>query len=69
MLWLRSLVREVYGLFVEDGSFAAALVVWMVAGCVGLWVLRAGEWGGPGLALGLIAALVENALRSARRRS
>ena len=25
MRWLKSIVREVFGLFVEDGSFAAAI--------------------------------------------
>jgi len=68
MQWLRSSVREVYGLFVDDGSFAVALLVWMMVACVALRWLHAGHWGGPVLVVGFVAALAESALRSSRRR-
>ena len=68
MQWLRSTVREIYGLFVEDGSFAAGLLAWMLVACVALRFLDAGHWGGPALVLGFAAVLVESVLRTARRR-
>ena len=68
MRWLRSIAREVYGLFVDDGSFAVALLAWMVAACVMLRFLHAGHWGGAVLFAGLAGILAENALRSSRRR-
>lgn len=30
MTWLRTILREVFGLFVDDGSFAFAIVIWLV---------------------------------------
>ena len=68
MQWLRLTLREVYGLFVDDGSFAAWLLVWMVVACVALRFLHAGYLGGPALALGLAVVLAESVLRTARRR-
>jgi hypothetical protein len=68
MGWLRSVAREVYGLFVDDGSFALALLVWIIAAAVGLPLLGAGNWGGVALFAGLAVVLAESALRAARRR-
>lgn len=68
MEWARSVVREVYGLFVDDGSFAAALLIWMIVACVALRWLHAGPCGGPILVLGFAVLLGENAMRTARRR-
>jgi len=68
MRWVRPVAREVYGLFVDDGSFAIALLVWIVAAVVGLPLLGAGHWGGVALFAGLAVVLVESALRAARRR-
>ena len=68
MDWLRSMGREVYGLFVEDGSFATVLVAWMGIACVALRFLRVGHWGGAVLFAGLAFALAENVLRTSRRR-
>jgi hypothetical protein len=66
--WLRSVMREIWGLFVDDGSFAAAITVWV--GFV-LLVLRrlAGfrVWGGAVLVSGLAVLLVENVLRQGRK--
>lgn len=67
MRWLRSIVREIAGLFVDDRGFAAALLVWMVGGTVMLRFFHADHWGGPLLALGLAAVLVESVLRSSLR--
>jgi hypothetical protein len=69
MSWLRTIFKELLGLFVEDGSFSIALLVW-------LWLL----WGIlPALPIpatfhavilfaGLAAILFENSVRRARRR-
>jgi hypothetical protein len=27
--WIRSILREVFGLFVDDGRFAVAILVWL----------------------------------------
>jgi hypothetical protein len=29
MQWLRTVLREIYGLFVDDGSFALAILLWI----------------------------------------
>lgn len=68
MRWLKSTVREIYGLFVEDGSFAVALLAWMIAAGIALRFLRAGHWGGPALFVGLVVVLAENTLRASRSR-
>ena len=46
MKWLRSIVREVWGLFVDDGNFAAAIVVWLALAVLVLPRVAAG-WAGP----------------------
>ena len=54
MQWLRTIVHEVFGLFVDDGSFALAILAWLAA----VWLLlpRIGVsplWRGPILFAGL----------------
>ena len=69
MIWLKSIVREVLGLFVDDGSFAMAIVVW--AGIVVLVLARVtlhASWTGPALFSGLAFILIENVVRTSRRR-
>jgi len=29
MKWLRNILREIFGLFVDDGSFALAILIWL----------------------------------------
>jgi hypothetical protein len=69
MRWIKSVAREVWGLFVDDGSFAAGIVVWLA---VVLLAMRRVAWGarfgGVVLFVGLAAVLIENVLRYARRR-
>ena len=61
-------MREVLGLFVDDGTFAVAILT-----CVGLaWLVLprlpdVGHWGGALLFAGLGCVLVGSALRRARR--
>ena len=68
MRWIRSVAREVWGLFVEDGSFAMAIVVWLMVVLLGVrrtaWGMR---WGGVVLFAGLGLVLIENVLRYTRR--
>jgi hypothetical protein len=67
--WLRSTLREVWGLFVDDGSLAIAILVWVGA----LWLLPASDaperWKGLILFAGLGLILMESALRYARKKS
>lgn len=69
MSWLKSIFAEIYGLFVDDGSFAIAILVWLAL----LWLVLphlpvAGAWHGVILFAGLVAILLESALRRARQR-
>ncbi|HTC15476.1 MAG TPA: hypothetical protein VK695_06730 [Steroidobacteraceae bacterium] len=69
MQWLKGLGATVYRLFVEDSSFAAEIVLWMLI--LG-WLLPRSTipdwWRGGILFVGLIAILVESVLRRARQR-
>jgi hypothetical protein len=70
MGWLRSIVREMWGLFVDNGSFAAAIVVWLALAV--LVLPRVGvspRAAGPALFAGLAAILIESVLRASHRRS
>lgn len=64
---LRSIMREIYGLFVDDGSLAAALLAWIVVAVTGLTLLHAGHWGGPVFFAGLTLVFGENVTRASRR--
>jgi membrane protein implicated in regulation of membrane protease activity len=69
MRWLKSIAREVIGLFVDDGSFAAAILAW--AALVALLlphVTGRASWLGPTLFSGLALILIESVVRFARRR-
>lgn len=68
MQWMKSVLGEIFGLFVDDGSFAIAVVVWL--GLVWLVLPRIDIPAGakaPILFAGLVVILVESALRRARR--
>jgi hypothetical protein len=68
MGWISSVLREVWGLFVDDGSFAAAITVWIAFVLLVLPRFVGFEvWGGAVLVGGLAVLLVENVLRHARR--
>ena len=69
MRWLKTIFGELIGLFIEDGSFAVAIVVWL--GLVWFVLPRVSlppVLQGPVLFAGLLAILLESALRAARRR-
>lgn len=68
MSWLKSIFREIFGLFVDDGSFALAVLLWLLL----LWLVLAhvpiaAIWRGPILFAGLIVILIASALRRARQ--
>ncbi len=69
MQWLKTIVQEIFGLFVEDGSFAIAILVWL--GIMALLPQHLGmhaRWSGPVLFAGLALILVESLIRYARRK-
>ena len=68
MKLLKTILDEAFGLFVDDGSFALAILIWLavVAGLV-RFAPGAGPWAGPVLFVGLAAILVESAARQARK--
>jgi hypothetical protein len=64
---LKTVLDELVGLFVNDGSLALAILLWILIAAVlprlGLPV----GWSGPILFLGLLAILIENIARRANR--
>lgn len=68
MSWIRSAAREVFGLFVDDGDYALAILLCIGAAWLALPRLpMLGFWAGALLFAGLAAVLVMGALRRARR--
>jgi membrane-associated phospholipid phosphatase len=68
MRWVRTVADEVFGLFVDDSSFAVAILAWILL--VWIAVSRVGVgmgWAAAGLFLGLAAILAESVGRRARR--
>ncbi len=61
-------LQEVYGLFVEDGSLAIGIVVWLLVTIFIVPALHAPEnLRAPLLFLGLAILLVENVVRASKR--
>ncbi len=69
MKGLRTALEEVIGLFVEDGSLAIGILVWVA---LAAWVFplfgKSGPWAAPVLFAGLIIILLENVWRSSKKR-
>jgi hypothetical protein len=61
-------LRELYGLFVEDVTYTIAIVVWLVFIAFALPHLVAPQFLAPVLFAGLGLILLENVVRSARKR-
>ncbi len=68
MTWIKAVVREVVGLFVDDVWFAVAILVWvgLVAGLLPKALPNTG-WGGVALFGGLAIILIGSAVRFARK--
>jgi hypothetical protein len=65
--WLKTILAEILGLFVDDIRFALAIAIWL--GIIRLGLLRLNlpaAWNGVILFAGLAAILAESALRRAR---
>ncbi|MGD0888503.1 MAG: hypothetical protein ABR889_04575 [Acidobacteriaceae bacterium] len=69
MRWMKSIACEIYGLFVDDGSFAGAILVWLgLAMAVVPHAASNARWAGPALFAGLALILIESVLRFSRSR-
>ena len=68
MAFLVSVLKELFGLFVDDGSLALAVLGWAaVCAVVAATGLAPAALLGPLLFLGLAALMIENVLRRARK--
>ena len=68
MSWLRTVLAELWGLFVDDGRYALAIVVWLLLAWLALPLLHlGGGWDALVFAAGLFAILAVSLLRRARR--
>lgn len=68
MAWVKTILTEIFGLFVDDGSFAIAIVAWIAAmWFVSLRVPDLVQWDGVLFFCGLALILVESVIRRARR--
>ena len=69
MTWLRKIVTELFGLFVDDGSFAIAILVWLGVLWLALPHIPIDNTGRAMILFaGLAIILVESVLRRARQR-
>ncbi len=66
---LTKILQEFVSLFVDDGTVAATILIWIAFCGLLLRFLPPGAWQGPMLFLGLAVILVENARRGASSRS
>jgi hypothetical protein len=65
---ITGVIEELIGLFVEDGSLAMAIVIWLCFVAFLLPHVPGGlSWRAPVLFLGLALLLFENVLRTARK--
>lgn len=65
---LTTILREIFGLFVDDGSLALAILAVVALVALALrWTALAPEAGGLLLVVGLVGVLAENLRRSAHR--
>ena len=68
MRWLKTIFREIVGLFVDDGSFALAILLWLGV----MWLICSrlnlpSGWKCLILFAGLVSILVESTIRYARK--
>lgn len=64
---LRTILSELIGLFIDDGLFATAIVVWVVLiGLVAPGLGAPSSWRAILLFAGLVAILVESVVRRSR---
>ena len=64
---ITAICRELFGLFVDDGSLAVNLLLWTVLAGGALALLTVGgAWQAPLMVAGYLAILIENVLRATR---
>ena len=62
------MARKVFGLFVDDGSLALSILVWIFAlHLVAPIAFIEQTWAAPVLFLGCVGILIENVLRASRQ--
>jgi hypothetical protein len=67
MSWLKSIGTELVALFVDDGSYALAIVVWLLAAWLLLPRLHLAQAAGSAIFFaGLVFILLESVTRRAR---
>ena len=66
---LTTTFKELVSLFVDDGTLASTVLIWVAFYGLLLQLLPAGSWQGPILFIGLAVILIENARRGARTSS
>ena len=67
MTWLKTIFQELIGLFVDDGNFAIAILVWLALVWLVLPPLHVtGDWRAVILFVGMVAILIESVLRKTR---
>lgn len=68
MAWFNTALREILGLFVDDGPYALAIVIWVGVTWVALPRFAIGpEWHGVILFAGLASILLASAWRRSRQ--
>ena len=68
MNWLKTIIREIFGLFVDDAIFAAAILLWLVfIKILTTQLCIASRWSGIILLAGLTLILAESTTRYAKR--
>jgi len=55
---MKAVLRELFGLFVDDAALAIGLLLWVALAGYALPLLQLGSWSGPMLALGAAIVLV-----------
>ena len=69
MKWLKNILREIFGLFVDDGSFAIAILIWLaVVRWVTPYLNISARTSSILLFVGLALILVESAARYSRHK-
>jgi Ca2+/H+ antiporter, TMEM165/GDT1 family len=61
---LTAIFQELASLFVDDGTLAATILIWIAFYGLMLQFLPMGRWQGPILFIGLAFILIENARRA-----
>jgi hypothetical protein len=69
MKWIKTILREIFGLFVDDAAFALAILIWLA---LMRWVTSRLNLSPTAMAIlffvGLALILIESTARYARRR-